>query len=316
MIHSFVVGADTEKVRADKWISQQLKGTSRSLIQKAFEEGLVKVNGQTVSKSVKIAEGDEVQFQLPEEKTLDFTPVDIPLSILYEDEHLLALDKPAGLIVHPGAGTEEPTLVHALLYHRKGQLSRICGLERQGIVHRLDRGTSGVMVVAKTDEAHEALVEAFAKRTLIKQYLVLVAGVPDRLSGTIQKRIGRNPSHRHKMAVRDEGKSAHTDWELIGQKEGPVSLILCQIHTGRTHQIRVHLADLGFPVLGDEVYGYRANRVDLVCQPERTMLHAYRLTLKHPISGKRLEFTAEPPEDFQIHYPGWSVCLEEMDKDY
>jgi 23S rRNA pseudouridine1911/1915/1917 synthase len=188
-------------------------------------------------------------------------------------------------------------------------------MERQGIVHRLDRGTSGVIVAAKTDEAHAALVEAFSQRTPIKEYLALVAGVPDRLSGTIKKPIGRNPSHRHKMAVRDEGKPAHTEWELMGQKEGPVSLLLCQIHTGRTHQIRVHLADMGFPILGDEVYGFRANRVQLICSVERVMLHAYRLELLHPISKEPLEIIANPPGDFINHFPSWESSLQNNNSD-
>ena len=184
MIQTFVVESDSGKVRADKWIAGKMEGASRRIMKKAFEEGLVKVNGTVVLRSIKLFPGDEVEFQLPEEKPIDLSPVDIPLNILYEDEHILAIDKPAGLVVHPGAGTVEPTLVHALLHHCDGQLSSIGGMERQGIVHRLDRGTSGVIVAAKTDQAHAALVEAFSQRSLTKEYLALVAGVPDRLSAT------------------------------------------------------------------------------------------------------------------------------------
>jgi 23S rRNA pseudouridine1911/1915/1917 synthase len=310
MIQSFVVETDSGSVRADRWISGKLDGSSRSTIKKAFEQGLVAVNGKVVYRSIKVYPGDKVEFEMPEEKPHDLTPVDIALKVLFEDEHILVIDKPAGLVVHPGAGTDEPTLVHALLHHCDGKLSTLGGMERQGIVHRLDRGTSGLLVIAKTNEAHEVLVHDFSNRTIKKEYLALVAGVPDRLSGTIHKPIGRNPAHRHKMAVREEGKPSHTDWEFLGESKGPVSLLLCRIHTGRTHQIRVHLADMGFPILGDEVYGYRVNRVDLEETPARTMLHAYRLSLKHPISGEAISFCAKPPEDFQAIFPEWEERIK------
>ncbi len=298
------------KIRADKWLSTQLAGTTRSHIQRAFEEGMVKVNGVVVSKSTKLRAGDSVEIELPEENTLDLKPVDLSLDILFEDEHLLALNKPTGLVVHPGAGTEGPTLVNGLLFHAQGQLSQIGGSERQGIVHRLDRGTSGVMVAAKTDEAHATLVDAFSKREVTKEYLALVAGVPDRLSGTIKKPIGRNPAHRHKMAILDDGKSAHTDWELLGSTESGISLIRCYLHTGRTHQIRVHLSDLGFPILGDEVYGYRPNQIDLDCPVERVLLHAHRLKISHPTTAEHLKFEAELPEAFRLQFPDWKASID------
>ena len=309
MIQTFKVEAGTEKIRADKWISDQVADLSRNDVQRSFEEGLVSVNGKVVTKSYKLQAGDTIEFGQPELKALDLTPKDIPLSILYEDEHMLALHKDSGMVVHPGAGTSNDTLVHALLHHCKGQLSGIGGVERPGIVHRLDRETSGVIVVAKTDVAHRGLADAFAKRDLYKEYLALVADVPDRLSGSIKQAIGRNPKHRHKMSVRDDGKAAHTDWELLGNAPGPISLIRCQIHSGRTHQIRVHLSEMGFPLLGDEIYGYRANRVKLVKQPQRVMLHAYRLKLKHPITSEPMDWTADPPVDFQEQFPDWKRCL-------
>ena len=288
---------------------------SRMLIQKAFEEGLVKLNDQVISKSAKLVGGDTVKFQLPEVVPLDLTPQDIPLTIIYEDEHMLALDKPSGMIVHPGAGTGQDTLVHALLHHCRGELSGIGGVERPGIVHRLDRETSGVMVVAKSDLAHRGLTYAFANRKLSKEYLALVLGVPDRLSGSIELPIGRNQNHRHKMTVREDGKPAHTDWEFLGEGPGPVSLLRCQIHSGRTHQIRVHLSEMGFPLLADEIYGYRPNRAELKVLPERTMLHAYRLKLNHPITKKELELIAAPPADFQQQFPGWKQALAKLDQE-
>jgi 23S rRNA pseudouridine1911/1915/1917 synthase len=313
MIQIFEVEDGSMKVRADKWVSGKIPEFSRNHIQKAFDDGLVKINGEIVSKSAKLSDGDVVEFSAPEIKSLDLTPKNIPLSILYEDEHIVVLDKQSGMVVHPGAGTGEDTLVHALLHHCKGQLSGIGGVERPGIVHRLDRETSGVMVIAKTDVAHRQLAKAFAEHKLTKQYLALVAGVPDRLSGSIQKPIGRNQNHRHKMCVRDDGRPAHTDWELLGKSDGPISLLRCRIHTGRTHQIRVHLSNMGFPILGDEIYGYRHNRVSLAQLPARTLLHAYRLKIHHPVSLQPLELIAPPPEDFQIFFPNWRECLEKMD---
>lgn len=309
MTQTFQLEADADRVRADKWISLKLIDFSRTRIQQSFKEGLVKVNGKVVTKSAKLEGGDVVQIDLPEITPLDLTPWETPLQILFEDEHLLALDKASGLVVHPGAGTTNQTLVHALLHHCQGQLSRIGGVERPGIVHRLDRETSGVMVVAKTDEAHKVLTKAFSGRTLKKEYLALVSGVPDRLSGTIEKPIGRHPRHRHKMTVREDGKPARTDWELLGREKGPLALLRCQIHTGRTHQIRVHLADMGFPILGDEVYGYRANRVNLIQPPGRTLLHAYHLKLKHPISNETLDLIAKPSGDFRAFFPGWHTAI-------
>lgn len=303
MAQSLEVKIGSGKIRADKWLSTQLESTSRSLIQRAFEEGLVRVNGVAVAKSAKLSDGDTVEYDLIEAKAIDLSPVDMSLDVIYEDDDVLVLNKPAGLVVHPGAGTEGPTLVNGLIHHCQGKLSSVGGPERPGIVHRLDRGTSGAMVVAKSDSAHHALVAAFTKREVTKIYLALVAGVPDRLSGTIKKSIGRNPTHRHKMAVIEDGKPAHTDWELLGSTDEGVSLLRCYLHTGRTHQIRVHLADLGFPILGDEVYGFRANRINLDGPFVRVLLHAHLLKLIHPITGLEQSFTANLTIDFSSLLP-------------
>jgi 23S rRNA pseudouridine1911/1915/1917 synthase len=196
------------------------------------------------------------------------------------------------MVVHPGAGTGENTLVHALLAHCKGTLSGIGGVERPGIVHRLDRGTSGAIVVAKTDEAHRDLARQFAERSVVKEYVALVAGAPGLLSGSIRKAIGRNPRHRHKMAVIEEGRggrSAWTDWQVVEKYGAAAALVSCTLHTGRTHQIRVHLASLGHPILGDSVYGWRPD-AKARARPARVMLHSARIRLAHPKTGRALRF--------------------------
>jgi 23S rRNA pseudouridine1911/1915/1917 synthase len=242
-----------------------------------------------------------VEFTLPDTKPSELKAVDIPLDVLFEDKHLLVINKVAGMIVHPGAGTGEDTLVHALLAHCEGELSGIGGVERPGIVHRLDRETSGVMVVAKTDAAHRGLSEQFSSRSLEKQYVTLVSGAPDLLSGSMRKPIGRNPHQRHKMAVVETeqgGRDAHTDWEVLEKFGKVAALVRCTIHTGRTHQIRVHMKALGHIILGDVVYGWKPEPA-LKKQPKRVMLHAEHLTFTHPITGKTLDLRAPLPKDFE-----------------
>lgn len=294
---------EVEKIRADKWISRKLPDISRTHIQKAFRKGLVKVNGGRVAKSTRLRKGDVVEFTPLKVERRVLSPVELPLQILFEDEHLLAVDKASGMVVHPGVGNHDQTLAHALLFHCRGRLSFLGGADRPGIVHRLDRDTSGVMVAAKRDAAHRGLSSAFAARSVGKAYLCLVAGVPDRLSGTLRKPMGRHPVVRHKMSIRDDGKNAHTDWELLGSSQGRISLLRCDLHTGRTHQIRVHLSDMGHPILGDEVYGYRNAGIDLPVQPTRVMLHAWKLELQHPITRESLRLVANPPDDFKTLLP-------------
>lgn len=303
MAQKWQVEDGVEKIRADKWISRKLPDISRTHIQKAFQKGLVKVNGGRVAKSTRLRKGDVVEFTRLKVERRDLSPVDLPLHILFEDEHLLAVNKASGMVVHPGAGTHDQTLAHALLFHCRGRLSFLGGTDRPGIVHRLDRDTSGVMVVAKSDAAHRGLSLAFAARSVGKAYLCLVAGVPDRLSGTLRKPMGRHPVVRHKMSIRDDGRNAHTDWQLLGSGQDRISLLRCDLHTGRTHQIRVHLSDMGHPILGDKVYGYRGAGIDLPVQPTRVMLHAWKLKLQHPITRKNLLFVAKPPSDFRDLYP-------------
>jgi len=287
--------------RADKYLASVLTDLSRAGIQRAFEAGLVFRGGVSLAKNAKVSEGEELEFSQPEVTSMALFPVSIPLEIVFEDKHLLAINKESGMVVHPGAGTADNTLVHALLSHCQGQLSGIGGVERPGIVHRLDRETSGLILVAKTDQAHRGLAELFAQRDLEKSYLALVTGAPELLSGTIQKPIGRHPIHRHKMTVVEDekkGRHARTDWELVERYNAAYSLLRCQILTGRTHQIRVHLTSIRQPLMGDSTYGFRPDP-RLPIPPARTMLHASRLKFRHPVTGKELELMAPIPPDFR-----------------
>lgn len=298
---AYTVPAGIRRARADKVLAAAFPEHSRVAFQRALDAGLVTRAGKALDRSTDVSEGDTLVFSFPDTKPAELRPVDIPLDVLFEDKHLLAINKAAGMVVHPGAGTGEDTLVHALLAHCEGELSGIGGVERPGIVHRLDRETSGVMLVAKTDAAHRGISEQFATRTSHKQYLALVDGVPALLSGSLRKPIGRNPTQRHKMAVVEGagGRAAHTDWERVEVfAESGVSLMRCTIHTGRTHQIRVHMKALGHTLLGDVVYGWKPN-ARLPMQPSRVMLHAEHLVVTHPVTGRELDLRAPLPKDFE-----------------
>jgi 23S rRNA pseudouridine1911/1915/1917 synthase len=298
---TYIVPEGIRRMRADKALATGFPDHSRVAIQRSFDAGLVLIAGKSIKRDHAVTVGDEITFSMPDVVPSTLKAVDIPLDVLYEDKHLLAINKAAGMIVHPGAGTGEDTLVHALLSHCEGELSGVGGVERPGIVHRLDRETSGVMLVAKSDKAHRGLAEQFSERSLQKEYLALVAGAPGLLSGSIKKPIGRNPNHRHKMAVVETefgGRDAHTDWEVV-EKFGKVSALMrCLIHTGRTHQIRVHMKALGHIVLGDEIYGWKPDS-RLKKQPPRVMLHAEHLIVTHPVTGKALDLRAPLPKDFK-----------------
>lgn len=294
------VPAGPLRQRADKALAAAFPEHSRAAIQRAFDAGHVRLAGTLISRDHTVHPGDFLELDFPDVKPTELRPVKIPLSILFEDRHLLVVNKASGMVVHPGAGTDETTLVHALLAHCRGSLSGIGGVERPGIVHRLDRETSGAMVVAKTDAAHRGLSEQFAQRTLVKEYLALVQGVPPLLSGSIRKAIGRNLQHRHKMAVVDDdegGRSAHTDWEVVEAFSPRASLLRCTLHTGRTHQIRVHLKSIGHVILGDDVYGWKPDP-SFTVHPERVLLHAEHLAFHHPVTGKWIDLRAPLPEDF------------------
>lgn len=301
MMTQYTVPADARRARADKMLALAFPEHSRVALQRAFDAGLVLLKQVAIKRDHTVFPGDELEFSLPEMKSADLTPADIPLDILWEDECLIALNKASGMVVHPGAATGGDTLVHALLSHCAGSLSGIGGVERPGIVHRLDRETSGVMLVAKNDAAHRGLSEQFAARTMQKEYLALVMGRPQLLSGSIDKPIGRNPNQRHKMSVVDDvkgGRHARTDWQVAEGFKDIATLMRCAIHTGRTHQIRVHMKSLGHVILGDDVYGWKADP-RLPHPPKRVMLHAEHLVFTHPLSGKTMDLRAPLPPDMQ-----------------
>ena len=292
-----LVPEGSRPARADRVLAAAFPEHSRTALQRAFDAGLVRRANVVLSRDTAVAGGDRLEFSLPAVASADLKPADIPLDVLFEDRHLLAVNKASGMIVHPGAATGEDTLVHALLSHCAGSLSGIGGVERPGIVHRLDKETTGVIVVAKNDQAHRALADQFATRTLTKEYVALVAGVPQLLSGTIDRAIGRHPVHRHRMTIGEGGKPARTDWERVEVFGDIAALLRCRIFTGRTHQIRVHLKSLGHPILGDALYGWKPDP-RLKEQPARVMLHAEHLVLAHPSTGKELDLRAPLPADF------------------
>jgi 23S rRNA pseudouridine1911/1915/1917 synthase len=297
MSQTYTVPEGVRQLRADKALAIAFREHSRTALQRAFDLGRVTLRGKPIKRDQSVAGGDVLEFSFPDVLPMDIKAADIALDVIFEDKHMLALNKAAGMVVHPGAATGEDTLVHALLGHCADTLSGIGGVERPGIVHRLDKETTGVIVVAKTDQAHRALADQFATRSLKKFYIALVAGVPQLLSGTINSAIARHPTHRHRMTIGEGGRPARTSWER-GETFGEIAAVMrCQIFTGRTHQIRVHLKSIGHPILGDALYGWKPDD-RLSKQPERVMLHAEHLVLTHPISGKELDLRAPLPKDF------------------
>lgn len=287
--------------RLDVFLRTQFPAVSRGAIQRLIEQGHVRVNNHAVKPTHKPRAGEKIEITWPDARPAEALPEEIPLDILFEDKWLLVLNKPAGLVVHPAAGHAEHTLVNALLHHCAGQLSGIGGVARPGIVHRLDKETSGCLVVAKDDATHVALSEQFAKRDVEKIYHAIVCGVMPRDAGEIRAAIARHPSHRKRMAVDDGGRAAHTSYRVLERLRG-ATLVEVGLHTGRTHQIRVHFQFLGFPVVGDATYGQKQNaRLEELTgvTASRQMLHAFQLVFVHPKTGKRRKFEAPWPEDFQ-----------------
>ncbi|OZH53378.1 pseudouridine synthase [Hydrocoleum sp. CS-953] len=283
--------------RLDIWLSQQMLDLSRSHIQKLISQGNVKVNDQLcTSKKATVQQGDKIILTIPPPTPLEIEANDIPLDILYEDDALLIINKPAGLVVHPAPGHPEGTLVNALLAHCDS-LAGIGGVQRPGIVHRLDKDTTGAIMVAKTDQAYQHLQAQLQAKTARREYLGVVYGSPQTDSGTIDLPIGRHRIDRKKMAVTPVergGKVAVTHWE-VKERLGNFSMMLFRLETGRTHQIRVHSAKIGYPIVGDTIYGKgRSVGVNLNGQA----LHAWRLELEHPVSGELVEAIAPLPEDF------------------
>ena len=286
--------------RADKVLAAAFPEASRSQIKRAIESGKIRrEDGNRLDPKSKLNPGDSLVIDLVHPKSEAHRAVPIPLGVLFEDEDLIVVDKATGMVVHPGDGTGEDTLIHALLHHCGGQLCPIGSPDRPGIVHRLDKETSGVMVVAKTEKAYYSLVDQFAGRTTGKLYQALICGHPRLLKGEVSLPIGRHPKVRTKMAVVEKGgKPAHTQWSLISLYAEKFALVECRILTGRTHQIRVHMSSLNHPLAGDSTYGYKASKNEGINFP-RIMLHARVLSFTHPRSGEELSFSAEVPEDFQ-----------------
>lgn len=284
------------KQRLDHFLHAQLPDMSRTRLQGLVKDGDILLNSAQAKPNTALKLGDTVTVVIPEPEPTEVIPQDLPLDIFFEDEHLVVLNKAEGMVVHPAAGNPDGTLVNALLFHCKN-LSGIGGELRPGIVHRLDKETSGCMVVAKHDLAHTRLSEAFSGRSLTKLYLAAVAGVPARDSGRIENRIGRHPVDRKRMAVvkDDAGKEAITEWERLSIHED-CALILCRLLTGRTHQIRVHMREsLQTPILGDTIYAQPQRQPVKV---PRLMLHAWKLEFTHPITCQTMKFEAKVPEAF------------------
>ena len=270
---------------------------SRSYVQKLIRKEAVTVNGKPVKPNCRLRENDVVGIVIPEPESLDIEPHDMPVDFVYEDEDIAVINKPPGISVHPGAGTHGPTLVSALLFHMD-DLSSIGGVERPGIVHRLDKDTSGLMVIAKNDAAHRAMSEKFHDREISKEYAALTWGAPAKSHFLIEKPIGRHQIWRHKMTVRDDGRPAKTEAFLTKTwtaAEGTFSLFRIVLHTGRTHQIRVHLASEGMPIVGDPLYSKKTPP----WETQWLMLASVKLAFAHPLTGKPMSFSAELPPHFQ-----------------
>jgi 23S rRNA pseudouridine1911/1915/1917 synthase len=285
--------------RADKIFAAEFDDVSRVRLQRAFDAGQVSFDGVTIDKRFKVNRPGRLRALL-EEPTYEAAPgaVDLPLDIIYEDASIVVVNKAAGMITHPGNGTGDNTLVHALLHHCGGQLSSIGAPDRPGIVHRLDKETSGLIIVAKDDSAHHKLAVAFSERQTHKRYTALVMGIPKTSRGAVREPIGRHPVVRTRMAVVHSGKPAHTDWQVEARYGQRATRMRCVIHTGRTHQIRVHMSELGYPLLGDTTYGFRPGRLKGIEVP-RVMLHATELQIEHPASGHLMTFEAPLPDDFE-----------------
>lgn len=297
-----VVEHSLPRERLDTFLRAKFPAISRGTFQRLLEEKNILVNGQHVKATHHPRAGETISIHWPETKPADAQPEEIPLDVLFEDDDLLVLNKPPGIVVHPAVGNEEHTLVNALLHHCMGKLSGIGGVARPGIVHRLDKDTSGCLVVAKTDFAHQSLAEQFSGRSVEKIYHAIVCGELTESSGEIRGAIARHPTQRKKMAVVADGKGreARTGFRVLERFRG-TTLVAAILHTGRTHQIRVHFQHIGFPILGDTTYGARQNqRVKelLRFSAPRQMLHARRLGFTHPRTSDVKTFEAPYPADF------------------
>ncbi len=279
-----------ETGRIDKIIADSGAGISRSMAARLCEEGRVSVSGKTVSKNYRVSSGREIAVNVPEAEPIEAVPQDIPLDIVYEDEDVIVVNKPQGMVVHPAAGNPDGTLVNALMYHCGGSLSGINGVIRPGIVHRIDKDTSGLLVAAKNDAAHNALAAQLKDRKALRKYIALVNGNIKEDELTINKPLGRNPADRKKMAIVPGGREAVTHVRVL-ERFGQYTLVECVLETGRTHQIRVHMASIGHSIVGDKAYGIKKEKFALNGQ----LLHAAAIGFAHPRTGELMEFSSGLP---------------------
>ncbi len=300
-----ITGTITNAARLDKALAEATE-LSRARVQALIAEGRVTLGSTpATSPSAKVKAGAEFSIHVPAASEAEAQPQDIPIEAVFEDEHLIVVNKPAGMVVHPAAGNADGTLVNALLHHCKGELSGIGGVARPGIVHRIDKDTSGLLVVAKSDAAHEGLARQFADHSLHRRYIAVCAGRPAEKEGTIDERIGRSDANRKKMAVLDKnssrGKHAVTHYKVLDRLESS-AVIECRLETGRTHQVRVHCASIGHPLLGDPTYGKTPKTLKSLLTSlkfARQALHAAELGFLHPISDEKLRFRVDLPEDMR-----------------
>lgn len=304
---SLTVGAEDAGKRMDKYLAEQFPECTRSYLQKLLKDGNVRISGKPVKASAKTVVGACIELVIPEPVEAEILPEAIALDILYEDSDVILINKPKGMVVHPAAGHTTGTLVNALMYHCQGNLSGINGVLRPGIVHRIDKDTTGVLVVCKNDKAHNELARQLKEHSITRRYRAIVCGNIKEEEGTVDAPLGRHPRERKKMAiVKTGGKRAVTHYRVL-ERFGSYTYIECQLETGRTHQIRVHMASLGHPLLGDEVYG----RTKSPFHTEGQTLHAMTLGFVHPTTGEYMEFTAPLPEYFDRILKKLS-CVEEM----
>ena len=284
---------ESKNQRLDAFLASSLDGLTRSQATRLIESGEVAVNGRAVSKSYKLAGGEDIAVTLPEPEPVEAVPQDIPLDVVYEDADVIVVNKPSGMVVHPAPGHPDGTLVNALLYHCAGTLSGIGGAQRPGIVHRIDRDTSGLIIAAKNDAAHQYLSAQLADHTLARTYECIVVGKLREDRGTVDAPIARHPTDRKRMAVVAGGREAVTHWEVIARYPG-YTHVRCRLETGRTHQIRVHMAYIGHPILGDTVYGAKKEVPGLTGQ----CLHAVGLRFLHPRTHEVVELSCPLPDEF------------------
>ena len=286
--------AEMENVRLDAYIAQKCENLSRTMIQKLIEDGEILVNGQEKKISYKTKQGDVIEIHIPEAKEINLKAQDIPLDVVYEDDDIIVVNKPKGMVVHPANGNPDGTLVNAVMSLCKGSLSGIGGEIRPGIVHRLDKDASGLIIIAKNDVAHINLSKQIKDRRVKKIYIALVKGNVSENEATVNMPIGRSTKDRKKMAVRKDGKEAITHFKVL-KRYGKYTLLELKIDTGRTHQIRVHMAEIGHPVVGDMIYSNGKNEFGI----EGQMLHAKSLDFQHPVTGKQIHLEAELPKYFE-----------------